>query len=117
MSKSNNGSESILPAVAKHERELLARVRESEEEAQRIVETARSDARAHREQSDSQLADEVAEIRRAADEKRHAAFQVTVDAASASLVTVRETSQQRIPATTEKVMALFVPGNGGGSHT
>lgn len=114
MSNTSNVIESILPAIAKQERELLARVRASEEEAQRIVEKARVDARAYRQEREESLASEVARIRRESEEKRLGQFQGTVSAAEDKLVAVRESSLIRVPEMAEKVLALFVPTSSGG---
>lgn len=117
MSNSDNASQSILPAVAKHERELLARVRATEEEAQRIIETARSDARAHSQACEAKLAEEIARIRRASEDVRLSEFQATVDAAEDRLVSVREGAMQRVAEMANTVQALFTPNSSGGSQT
>lgn len=114
MSQANNASQSILPAVAKQERELLARICASEEEARNIIEKARSDARAYRQEREAKLADEVAGIRREAEDVRQREFQTTVNAAEERLVAVRESSLRRVPEMASEAQALFVPGATGG---
>ena len=115
MSNTNNVTESILPAVAKQERELLERIRASEEEAQDIVEKARTDARSYRQEREESLSSEVARIRSESEEKRLNQFQSTVSAAEEKLVAVRESSMTRVPEMADKVLALFLPNSSGGA--
>ena len=117
MSHSSNVSESILPAIAKQERELLARIRSSEEEAQSILEKTRADAREYRQEREASLADEVARIRREAEEVRLGEFQATVSAAEEKLVEVRETALLRVPEMAKEVLALFLPKASGGTQS
>jgi len=111
----NNVTESILPAVAKQEGELLERIRASEEEAQGIVEKARTDARSYRQEREESLASEVARIRGESEEKRLSQFQSTVGAAEEKLVAVRESSLTKVPEMADKVLALFLPNSSGGA--
>ncbi len=113
MSHTSNATESILPAIAKQERELLARVRASEKEAQDIIEKARADAREYRQERESSLAEEVARIRREAEEARLQEFQETVDVAEQALVDVRIEAGRRVPETAKKVLSLFLPSTRG----
>ncbi len=117
MSHTSNVTESILPAIAKQERELLARIRSSEEEAQNIIEKARADAREYRQEREAGLAEEVARIRHASEEIRLRDFQATVSAAEEKLVDVREASLMRVPETAEKVLTLFLPKASGGTQS
>lgn len=109
MSHTSNVSESILPVIAKQERELLARIRSSEEEAQAAIEKARAAARSYRQGRESSLAEEVAKIRREAEEARLQEFQETVDVAERALVDVRIEAGRRVPETAKKVLSLFLP--------
>ncbi len=113
MSHTSNVSESILPAIAKQEGELLARIRSSEEEAQTAIEKARADARSYRQECESSLAEEVAKIRREAEEVRLQEFQKTVDVAEQALVDVRVEAGRRVPETAKKVLSLFLPSTRG----
>lgn len=117
MSQTSNASQSILPAVAKQEQELLARIRASEEEAQAAIEKARADARSYRQERDSSLVEQVAIIRGEAEKARLQEFQGTVDAAEARLVEVREASLRRVPETAKEVLALFLPTASGGTQS
>ena len=115
MSAADNASESILSSVAKHEKDLLAQVRASEEEARHIVEKARSDAREHLAAAESGLSEEVARIRREAEERRERTFSERVRVADQQLAGVREEARRRVQAAGKKVLALFVPSVSGGS--
>jgi len=115
VSNTNNVTKSILPAVAKQEGELLERIRASEEEAQGIVEKARTDARSYRQEREESLASEVARIRGESEEKRLSQFQSTVGAAEEKLVAVRESSLTKVPEMADKVLALFLPNSSGGA--
>ena len=117
MSHTNNVTESILPAIAKQEQELLARKRASEDEAQGIIEKARSDAREYHQEREAVSADEVARIRRESEEARLREFQAAVGAAEEKLVEVREAALQRVPETAKEVLALFLPKASGGTRT
>lgn len=117
MSHTSNATESILPAIAKQERELLARVRASEEEAQDIIEKARADAREYRQEREASLANEVARIRRESEEARLREFQGTVSAAEDKLVEVREAAVLRVPEMAKEVLALFLPKVSGGTKS
>ncbi len=117
MSHTSNASESILPVIAKQERELLARIRSSEEEAQNIIEKARSDAREYRQEREAGLAEEVARIRRESEEVRLREFQATVSAAEEKLVEVREAALLRVPEMAKEALALFMPKASGGAQS
>lgn len=109
MTQTSNASESILPAIAEQERELLAQIRSSEEEARNIIEKARSDAREYRQERETGLAEEVAKIRHEAEEARLQKFQETVGAAEQALVNVRVEADRRVPETARKVLSLLLP--------
>ena len=117
MSNTSNVSESILPAIAKQERELLARIRSSEEEAQSIIEKTRADARQYRQEREAGLADEVSRIRRESEEVRLRQFPATVSAAEEKIVEVREAALLRVPETAKEVLTLFLPKASGGTQS
>ena len=117
MSHTSNVTESILPGIAKQERKLLARIRSSEEEAQNIIEKARSDAREYRQEREAGLAQEVARIRRKSEEARQREFEATVSAAEEKLVEVREAALLRVPETAKEVLELFIPKVSGGTQS
>lgn len=99
----------MLASVAKHEQELLEKVASSREEAKRIVEQARTDARSDSQSNEAALTDEVAEIRRKAEIARLAAFETTVGAAHERLTGVRGAAVQRVPEVAKSVLGLFLP--------
>lgn len=109
MTQTSNASESILPAIAEQERELLAQICSSEEEARNIIEKARSDARQYRQEREADLAEEVARIRNQSEQERLREFQATVNAAEEKLVEVREAALLRVPETAKEVLTLFFP--------
>ena len=99
----------MLASVAKHEQELLGKVAASLEEAKRIVEQARADARSDSRSGEAALTDEVSEIRRKAESERTLAFDATVKAAHEQLAGVRESAVQRVPEVAKSVLGLFLP--------
>ena len=106
-------SSSVLTSVAKHEQELLEKVVASKEDAKRVVEQARVDARRDAQSDEVALTAEVAEIRRKAEAARLAAFEATVKAAKERLVGVREAAVQRVPEVAKSVLGLFLPSANG----
>ena len=108
-SDGNTSSSSVLASVAKHEQELLGKVASSREEAKRIVEQARTDARSDSQSNEAALTDEVSEIRRKAEIARLAAFETTVNAALERLTGVRGAATQRVPEVAKSVLGLFLP--------
>lgn len=108
-SDGNTSSSSVLTSVAKHEQELLGKVASSREEAKRVVEQARSDARSESQADEAALTNEVSEIRRKAEIARLAAFETTVDAAHERLTGVRSAAVKRVPEVTKSVLGLFLP--------
>ena len=117
MSHTSNASQSILPAVAKQEQDLLARIRASEVESQAAIDKARSDARTYQQECESKLADQVATIRRDAEDARLQEFNKTVGAAEERLVEVREASIRRVPEMAKEVLGLFLPNGSGGTKS
>lgn len=109
MTSDGKTSSSVLASVAKHEQELLAQVEASHEEAKRIVEQARADARRDTQTDETALTAEVSKIRRKAESERLATFDATVQAASERLVGVRESAEKRVPDVAKSVLALFLP--------
>lgn len=108
-SDGNTSSSSVLTSVAKHEQELLGKVASSREEAKRIVEQARSDARSDSQSDEAALTNEVSEIRRKAENARLAAFETTIGAAHERLAGVRDAAAQRVPEVAKSVLELFLP--------
>ncbi len=106
-------SSSILSEAAKHELELLGRLDSSRQEAKSVVEESRLEARRKQQEAEQSLNQEVLEIRRAAEAKRHAAFQTRIQEAEAQLTGAREASAGRVSEMTRAVLSLFVPRGGG----
>ena len=117
MSDTSNVTESILPAIAKQEQELLERIHASEEEAQGIIEKARADAREYQQEQEAVLAAEMARLRRESEEVRLREFDATVGAAEAKLVEVREAALLRVPEMAKEVLTLFLPRASGETRT
>ena len=113
MTSDGKTSSSVLARVAKHEQELLGKVAASKEEAKRVVEQARVDARRDSQSDEVALTAEVSEIRRKAEAERLAAFDTTVKAANERLVGVREAAVQRVPEVAKSVLGLFLPAANG----
>jgi vacuolar-type H+-ATPase subunit H len=107
-------SNSILGQVAQHEQQLLAQIEASEEESQRIIDEARAEARKHLQTSEAELIEEVAKLRRQAEDARLQAFQATVDAAEKRLESLRVETARRVPELADRALGLFLPGGAKG---
>lgn len=110
LATSEKTSNSILGQVAQHEQQLLAQIVASEAEAQRIIDEARAEARKHLQSSEVELNEEIAKLRREAEESRLQAFQATVDAAEKRLDSLRAETSRRVPELADKALGLFLPG-------
>ena len=114
MNTTSKSSGSVLPSVAKHEQELLARLGASKEEARNIVDQARADARKHLQSVEAALNEEVSRIRSEAEVARLKAFDATVQAADERLSDVRREAMSKVPEVAKSTLRLFMPsGNGG----
>lgn len=112
MKTDTQSSSSLLTEAARHERELLGSLDAAREEAKRIVDTARDDARSHLQESNRVLNDEIAQSRREAESARQAEFDRTIADAESKLAGARDAAAQRVDQMTQDVLRLFVPSAG-----
>lgn len=117
MATAEQTSNSILGQVAQHEQQLLSQIEASEEESRLLIDQARSEARKHLQTSEAELIEEVAKLRRQAEEVRLQAFQTTVDAAEKRLESLRSETHARVPELATKALDLFLPNNTRGDST
>jgi vacuolar-type H+-ATPase subunit H len=108
-----NVSPSILASVASHEQELLAQLEASKAESREIVEQARTNARTFLQESESEINDNLASIRRKKDIARTTEFEETVSSAEGRLESVRTAAGAKIDDVASEVLALFLPKTGG----
>lgn len=108
---SQNGS-SILTSVARHEKELLAKLEATDEECQKIIDDARAEARQFRENDTAVLNTQIAQKRREAEAERNAAYQAVVEASEAKLAALREEARSKQKEVAREVMQLILPKRG-----
>ena len=111
-SHDNHNHKSILGDVARHEKELLAKLDASRDDARKIVERARADAAKHISDESARVQSDIADLRTRADLKRTQAFESAVSAAEQSLVGRRQAAVARVPELARQVMDFFLPKGG-----
>ncbi len=111
-SHDNHNHKSILGDVARHEKDLLAKLESSRDEARKIVERARAEAAKHLSDEAAQAQAEISEARTRAELKRMQAFDSTVSAAGQKLSGRREAAMARVPEMAKQVSGLFLPSGG-----
>lgn len=109
MKTDSQSTSSIVPKAAQHERELLARLKDSVSEASTIVQDARDQARRKLQETVESNNQQSQQMRREAETKRRAAFDARIQRAESELTTARDTATSRVAQMTQDVLGLFVP--------
>jgi hypothetical protein len=104
-----NQSNSVLPAIARHERELLERKQQAAEEARRIAETAHREAADLLEREAARLAEEIAAIRREAEAERERERQERERESLRKLEALRAEARGQSGAAVQAVLNLVLP--------
>lgn len=94
---------------------MIGQLEASKVEASESLDSARVQARKTIQDSESALNDEIAQVRRDRDAIREQAFQETVAAAEARLVSVREGATAQVDAMAQEVLAMLLPESKGGN--
>lgn len=102
--------DSLLQRVASHERALLAGVTDARKAAQSVIEEARAQARALREEDDRALSGEILAFRRDSEASRTAAYDETVRTADAQTAQDREHVKSHAADVAREVLDMIVPG-------
>lgn len=102
-------SASALPAIARHEKALIDKERQTREEAKQIVDRARAEAFGIIEESARATAAEVAAIRREGEEARERERQHYLAEFDRKLRAMREDAKTRANVAIEAVVALVLP--------
>lgn len=108
----NHHHKSILGDVARHERELLAKLDTAQDEARKIVERARTDAAKHISDEAARVQSEVAAARTRADLLRVQAFDNAVANAEQALQGRRQAALARVSDMARQVSEFFLPKGG-----
>lgn len=113
----NNGKnqDSVLSAIARHERELLARRERTARDAERLVAEARMEARRIQEAVAERIAAETAAIRREGEAARARERFEQQRQAEQQLNEMRVEAQARAAAVVGAVTSLVLPPTSGGS--
>ncbi len=109
---STHNGKSILSDVARHERELLARIDASRDEARRNVERARADASKHQSDEAARAEDDASRTRNEAARVREAKFNASVADAASRLEGSRATAMGRVGEMANDVLGMFLPKGG-----
>lgn len=116
MERNGKNQNSALSAIARHERELLAKREETEREAERIVAEARTEARRIIDSEGERLANDAAAIRREGDAARERERLEQERQADERLARLRADAQTRAQAVVGAVVSLILPSSTGGSR-
>lgn len=113
-----NGIEcnSVLSAIARHERDLLTRTSEIEREAERIVAQARAETSRLIEAEEHSLSAEVSRIRKTAEEARESERIRQQKEAGKRLEQLRADAQQRAHDAVRAVVRLILPATSGAAR-
>lgn len=116
MKNNGNNQNSALSAIARHERELLAKREQTEREAERLVAEARTEARRIIDSEGERLANDAAAIRREGDAARERERLEHQRQAEQELTRLRAEAQTRAQAVVAAVTSLVLPPSTGGSR-
>lgn len=115
MSASHNNHhehKSILGDVARHEKELLAKLDTAQEDARKIVERARGEASKHLSDEAARVQSEISAARSRAESARLQGFEASVAAAQEKLRGRREAAMGRVQEMAGQVASYFLPKGG-----
>lgn len=108
----NHNHKSILGDVARHEKELLATLDSSRDEARKLIERGRADAAKHISDEAARAQADISEARTRAELTRMQTFESAVSAAEQQLRGRREAAFARVPELARQVMDFFLPKGG-----
>lgn len=108
----HSSSKSILGDVARHERELLAKLDASHDEARKIVERARAEAAKHVSDEAARVQSEVSAARTRAELLRAQNFDAAVASAEQALRGRRDAAMARVNEIAKQVSEFFLPKGG-----
>jgi len=111
-SHDNHQHKSILGDVARHERELLAKLEASQDDARKTVERARVEAAKHLSDEAARIQSEVSAARTRAELLRLQAFENAVAKAEQGLQGARQSAMSRVAEMTKQVSEFFLPKGG-----
>ncbi len=111
-SHDHHNGKSILSDVARHERDLLAKLEGARDEARKIVERARADAAKHISDEAARAEADAAKIRNDAARVREAEFASAVAAAESRLAGQRTAAMARVKDMAKDVLGMFLPKGG-----
>ncbi len=111
-SHDNHNHKSILGDVARHERELLAKLDASQDESRKTVERARVEAAKHLSDEAARIQSEVSAARTRAELLRLQAFENAVSNAEQALRGRRDAAMARVPEMAKQVSEFFLPKGG-----
>lgn len=103
---------SILGDVARHERELLARLDAAHDEARKTVERARVEAAKHTSDETARVQSEISALRTRAEAARLQGFEASVAQAQEKLRGRREAAMGRVQDMAKQVTEFFLPKGG-----
>jgi len=103
---------SILGDVARHEKDLLAKLDAAQEDARKIVERARAESSKHLSDEAARVQGEISAARSRAEAARLQAFDAAVAAAQDKLRGRRETAMGRVQEMAGQVASYFLPKGG-----
>jgi len=99
----------LLTAVASHEEQLIASLREAQTEARGAIDAAHADAAANLTETNAQLEADMAEMRRAAAQERAEVVQ-RVEAASLERVAgIRQSADAKLAAVRSEILRRIMP--------
>lgn len=108
----NTNHKSILGDVARHEKELLAKLDTAQEDARKVIERARVDAAKHISDEAARVQSEISAARTRAENARTQAFDASVAAANEQLRGRREAAMARVREMASQVSSYFLPKGG-----
>lgn len=108
--QNSSNPKGILSTVAQHERELLAKVQETEGAAQRTVDSAQQEAARIASAAEKVLIEEIESMRRASEDKRRMERESILQAAQQQVVQKRSQAEIHLDDATREVVGLVLPG-------
>jgi vacuolar-type H+-ATPase subunit H len=113
--KNGQNQNSALSTIAHHERELLARSKQGDRDAERIVAEARLEARRIAEAEAERLSSEIVAIRKEGEAVRDRERLDQQHQAEQRLIQLRADAKTRANAVAGAVISLVLPASSGGS--
>ncbi len=108
----NSNHKSILGDVARHEKELLAKLDGAQDDARKILERARSEAAKHISDEAARVQSEISAARTRAENARTQSFDASVATAQDKLRGRRDAAMARVQEMAGQVASYFLPKGG-----